>query len=89
MDGQAWQALVYGLTKELYTAEHASMHAILKVDFVQWQNSDVKQFFCFLREATTSLEDICHNSAIGHFRHQNCFSEIGNTGVYTKIDVHL
>lgn len=54
-----------------------------------WPNTDVRQFLCFLRETITSLENICHNSAIDHSGHLNSFLEIGNIGVYTKIDVHL
>ena len=75
---------------ESFTRLSMQAYTLLELDFVEWQNSEVKQFFfCFLREATTSLKGICHNSAIGHFRHQNRFSEIGNIGVYTKINVHL
>ena len=46
MDRRAWQATVW-THQEFYTAEHASMRAVLKLDFVAWQNSDVKQFFLF------------------------------------------
>ena len=46
MDRRAWQATVW-THQEFYTAEHASMRAVFKLDFVAWQNSDVKQFFLF------------------------------------------
>lgn len=49
----------------------------------------MRQSLCFLRQATASPEDICHNSSIDHSGHQNSFSEIENIGVYIKIDVHL
>ena len=46
MDRRTWQATVW-THQEFYTAEHASMRAVFKLDFVAWQNSDVKQFFLF------------------------------------------